>query len=734
MSGMRPRLTRCAGRLAAGVLLLVSAGTPLRADDGYELWLRYVLVSDAARLAQYRSAITQIVVEGDSPTLDLVRDELTRGLGGLLGRELPTSARSVHAGAVIVGTRASSPLVAALPLAAQLRAVGREGFLIRAMRVRGKPAIVIAGNSDVGVLYGAFALLRQLQTQRPLKGLAITSAPRVQLRMLDHWDNLDRSVDRGYAGGSIWSWAELPGTVSSRYADYARANASLGINAVVVTGPNVNARVLTPEYLRKAGAIADALRPFGIRIFLTARFGAPIEIGGLATADPLDPVVRQWWRHKVDEVYAAIPDFGGFLVQGNAEGQPGPETYRRTHADGANLLADALVPHGGLVLWRAYISSDRTSPDRVREIYDELVPLDGDFRRNVMVQLKNGPLDFQPREPFNPVLGAMPRTPLLLEFQLTKEYLGNDTHLVYLGTLMEEVLHADTFRKGKGSTVARVVDGSLHGSARSGMAGVANIGSDRNWTGSIFDQANWYAFGRLAWDPTLSSGVVAEDWVRSTLSNDSTVVATVRAMMMASREAAVSYMTPLGLTSMTAASNHYGPAPWVTNGRPDWTPAYYHRADATGIGFDRTATGSNAVEQYAEPIRARYGNRESVPDSLLLWFHHVGWRERLSTGRTVWDELVSRYYAGVDSVHAMQRAWSTLAGKIDEERFRQVQGALAIQEREARWWRDASLRYFQTQSRLPIPSHYEQPARPLDFYMRLRCPADPRRPRCDAVR
>jgi alpha-glucuronidase len=734
MSGMHHRLTRCAGRLAAGALLLVCAAGPLRADDGYDLWLRYVPVSDAGRLAQYRAAIARIVVQGDSPSLDAVRDELTKGLSGLLDRAVSADSRALRGGAVIAGTRSSSPIIAGLPLAADLRAVGREGYLVRAMMVRGKPAIVVAGNSDVGVLYGAFALLRHLQTQRPLKRLAIASAPRIQLRMLDHWDNLDRSVDRGYAGGSIWNWAELPGTVSPRYRDYARANAALGINAVVVTGPNVNARVLTPEYLRKASALADELRPYGIRIFLTARFGAPIEIGGLATADPLDPVVRQWWRHKVDEVYAVIPDFGGFLVQGNAEGQPGPDTYGRTHADGANLLADAVVPHGGVVIWRAYISGDRTSADRVREIYDELVPLDGDFRRNVMVQVKNGPLDFQPREPFNPVLGAMPRTPLVLELQLTKEYLGNDTHLVYLGPLMEEVLRADTFRKGKGSTVARVVDGSLHGAARSGIAGVANIGTDRNWTGSIFDQANWYAFGRFAWDPTLSSRAVAEEWVRTTLSNDSAVVATVPSMMMASREAAVSYMTPLGLTSMTAASNHYGPAPWVTNGRPDWTPAYYHRADATGIGFDRTATGSNAIDQYAEPVRARYANRATVPDSLLLWFHHVGWRERLATGRTVWDELVSRYYAGVDSVRAMQRAWNSLAGKIDDDRFRQVQGSLVIQEREARWWRDASLRYFQTRSRLPIPSQYEQPARPLEFYMRLRCPADPRRPRCDALR
>jgi alpha-glucuronidase len=720
-------------RVALALVLLAFAGAPLRADDGYDLWLRYSAIG-GPMLADYRTAISHLVVEGDSPTLGAARDELALALRGLLDRNVPVEPRPLRAGAVIVGTRASSPIIAALPLAAELRAVGRDGYLIRAMTVRGKPAIVVAANTDIGVLYGAFALLRELQTRHSLKRLALGSAPRVQLRMLDHWDNLDRTVERGYAGGSIWEWNQLPGTVSPRYRDYARANAALGINGVVLTNVNANARALTPEYLRKAAALADVLRPYGIRVYLTARFGAPIEIGGLKTADPLDPVVRQWWRHKTDEVYAVIPDFGGYLVQGNAEGQPGPEDYGRTHADGANLLADAIVSHGGVVIWRAYMSGDRTPPDRVREIYDEFVPLDGSFRRNVMVQVKNGPLDFQPREPFNPILGAMPRTPLLLELQLTKEYLGNDAHLVYLGPLFQETLRADTYRKGKGSTVARVVDGSLDAYARTGIAGVANVGTDRNWTGSTFNQANWYAFGRLAWDPTLSARSVAEEWVRITFSNDSAVVATVRDLMMTSREAVVSYMTPLGLTNMTAAGNHYGPAPWMNNGRPDWTPMYYHRADADGLGFDRTDEGSNAVEQYAEPVRARYAKRATVPDSLLLWFHHVGWRERISTGRTLWDELVHRYSAGVDSVRAMQRAWGTIEGKIDDERFREVQTDLAIQEREARWWRDASLSYFQTLSRLPIPPQYEQPAHPLDFYMRIRCPADPRRPRCDAVR
>ncbi|MCY7378470.1 MAG: hypothetical protein LH467_03910 [Gemmatimonadaceae bacterium] len=731
---MRQLLVRVGHRATLACLLLGCASSALRADDGDDLWLSYGTISDPARRAEYLASISQLVVEGESATLVVARAELVRGLSGLLGRPLTTDGRPLRAGAIVAGTRASSPLIASLPLTASLRGVGREGYLIRRMRVRGTMATVIAANSDVGVLYGAFALLREIQTQRSLRRVELTSAPRVPLRMLDHWDNLDRSVDRGYAGASIWEWNQLPAVVSPRYRDYARANASLGINGTVLTAPNTNARALAPDFLRKTAAIAAVLRPYGIRVYLTARFSAPIEIGGLRTADPLDPVVRQWWRHKADEVYAAIPDFGGFLVQGNANGQPGPHTYGRTHADGANLLADALVSRGGIVIWRAYVASDRTPPDRVRDLYDELTPLDGAFRRNVLLQVKNGPLDFQPREPFNPLFGAMPRTPLLLELQLTKEYLGTDTHVVFLGPLIEEVLRADTHRTGPGSTVSRVLDGTVHPGVRSGLAGVANIGNDRNWTGGIINQANWYAFGRMAWDPTLSASRVAEEWVRTTISNDSGVVATVRDMLMQSREAVVNYMTPLGLSSMTSAPNHYGPAPWVKDGRPDWTPVYYHRADAQGIGFDRTTEGSDAVAQYAVPVMDRYGSRETVPDSLLLWFHRVEWRERLASGRTVWEELAYRYNAGVDSVRAMQRSWRAVQGHIDAERYAQVLTALAIQEREARWWRDASLLYFQSLNGLVIPARYERPALTLEQYLRIRCPADPRRPRCDVVR
>ncbi|HMA22452.1 MAG TPA: alpha-glucuronidase family glycosyl hydrolase, partial [Gemmatimonadaceae bacterium] len=487
-----------------------------------------------------------------------------------------------------------------LPLARDLARLGDEGYLVRATTVQGKHVIVVAGNSDVGALYGAFRLLRQVQTNGSLAHVMIEDRPRIALRLLDHWDNLDRTVERGYAGKSLWEWARLPDSVSPRYRDYARANASLGINGTVLTNVNANAKVLTPEYLAKVAALANVFRPYGIRIYLTARFSAPIEIGGLKTADPLDSAVRAWWKAKADEIYRDVPDFGGFLVKANSEGQPGPQDYKRTHADGANMLADAVAPHGGVVMWRAFVYSNEVPADRVKQAYDEFKPLDGSFHDNVLVQVKNGPLDFQPREPFHPLFGAMPKTPLMAEFQITKEYLGQDTHLVYLGRLLEEVLRSDTYARGKGSTVARVIDGSLDGHRLTAIAGVSNIGTDRDWTGSQFNQANWYAFGRLAWDPTASSRAIADDWIRMTFSNDPRVVSRIEHMLLVSREAVVNYMTPLGLAHIMATGHHYGPGPWADGGRPDWTPSYYHRADTLGLGFDRTAAGrgSNAVAQY----------------------------------------------------------------------------------------------------------------------------------------
>ena len=728
-----PRRRAVLPALLLGPVLLGSACARRAPESGYELWLRYHRIADKARLHEDRAAIAQLVVPGASPTLAAARAELVRGVGGLLGAAVPVAPEVSRDGAVLAGTPASSPLIAALPLADALARAGDEGYVLRAMPVGGRRAVVIAANQDVGVLYGAFALLRLLETQSPLGGLDVVSAPTIRLRMLDHWDNLNRTVERGYAGASLWAWDSLPDHVNPRYTDYARADASIGINGAVLNNVNADARILTPAYLVKVAALANVFRPYGIRVFLPVRFSAPIEIGGLKTADPLDRWVAAWWRAEADSIYRFVPDFGGFLVKANSEGQPGPQDYRRTHADGANVLADALAPHGGVVIWRAFVYTYVPGSDRVKQAYSEFVPLDGKFRANVLIQVKNGPLDFQPREPFHPLFGAMPRTPLMPELQLTKEYLGQDTHLAYLGTMWQEVLGADTYAKGPGSTVARVVDGSLFGYPMTGIAGVANVGTDSNWCGSIFNQANWYAFGRLAWDPTLSAAAISDEWIRQTFSNDAAVVRPVRAMMLASREAVVNYMTPLGLAHQMARGHHYGPAPWDTGMRPDWTPVYYNRADSTGLGFDRTSTGSDAVSQYFPPLRLEFAGLDSCPLQFLLWFHHVGWTQRLSTGRTLWVELLRHYQMGIDTARWMKRTWETLRDRVDAERFDSVRTYLRIQAAEARWWRDASVLYWQRFSRLPIPAGYEQPLHALAFYEQLRCPADPRKPRCPAI-
>src|SRR5690242_4289242 len=656
--------------------------TVTRAEPGYELWLRYRLVVNAEQL---RESLGAILVDGKSWTLHVAGGELLRGLSAMVGRQrLLTSEMQPNVG-LVVGTYEGSATVRSLVRRDDVSGVGDEGFVIRRPLFAGRRVTVIAANSDVGALYGSFALLRGLQMGRSLDALVTASAPRIHRRVLDHWDNLDGTVERGYAGRSLWNWSQLP-AVSQRYRDYARANASIGINGTVLTNVNANAKVLTPAYLAKVAALADLFRMYGITVYLTARFSAPIELGGLKTADPLDPAVRAWWKTKVDDIYAAVPDFGGFLVKANSEGQPGPQDYHRTHADGANMLAEALAPHGGFVMWRAFVYSNETPTDRAKQAYDEFVPLDGKFADNVLVQVKNGPVDFQPREPFHPLFGAMPKTPLMMEFQITKEYLGFATHLVYLGTLFEEALEADTRVKGKGSTVAKILDGELQGYRLTGMAGVANIGSDRNWSGSQFDQANWYAFGRFAWNPEASARDIAEDWTRMTFGNDPQLVGPVVDMMMGSREAAVDYMTPLGLAHLMGTGHHYGPAPWVNDlGRADWNPTYYHRADAYGIGFDRGPKGSDAIAQYQKDVAAIFGDRKKVPESLLLWFHHVPWDYKMKSGRSLWDELVIHYSHGVDEVGRMRATWDSLKPFVDTERHAQVAAYLAIQQQEARW-------------------------------------------------
>jgi len=712
----------CCCTLAAA-LLCTRAG--VRAEDGYRLWLRYDRVSDAQQLRTYQSAIMAVNFEGDSPTLKVAREELRRGLTGLLGKSPLFVPQIAKDGVLIAGTPQSSAAIVALPLRDRLQAAGQEGYVIVTTSLHNKKCLAIAANTDTGVLYGVFHFLRLLQTRQNIDALAVTSVPRIKLRLLNHWDNLEGSVERGYAGASLWDWSTLPEYLAPRYQDYARSNASLGINGTVLTNVNANALVLTPRYLEKIAALASVFRPYALKVYLTARFSAPVEIGGLPTADPLDAQVRAWWRNKVDEIYRYIPDFGGFLVKANSEGQPGPQNYGRTHTQGANMLAEAVAPHGGVVMWRAFVYDNKVPEDRAKQAYNEFKPLDSQFEKNVLIQVKNGPIDFQPREPFHPMFGALPHTPLMMEFQITQEYLGFATHLVYLAPLYQEVLEADTYARGQGSTVAQVIDGTLDQHDLSGIAGVSNIGSDRNWCGHPFAQANWYAFGRLAWDHTQTPEAIAEDWLRMTFTNEARFLATVKPMMLASRESAVNYMTPLGLHHLMGWSHHYGPAPWINQGRADWTAVYYHRADSAGLGFDRSATGSNAVSQYFSPLREQFDQLATCPEKYLLWFHHVPWTYQMHSGRTLWQELCMRYYSGVDSVRAMRKVWNTLAGLIDEERFQHVQALLEIQENEAAWWRNACLLYFQTFSKMEIPETSEQPDKTLEYYMQLKFPYAP---------
>jgi alpha-glucuronidase len=702
-------------------LLLFGAAGAAVAEDGHELWLRYRPLPAPQQRALQRSVTGLWVVAPESPLLQSAVSELERALPLISGRPLRRLPR-LEAGALVL-CLGSSPLVAGLGM--QLASLGDEGYLLRHLRLQGKPVSLVVANTPRGLLYGSFALLARLQQAMPPTSLDEASAPRIQLRMLDHWDNLDGHVERGYAGASLWDWWKLPEVLDPLYRDYARANASIGINAAVLNNVNAVADILRPGYIDKTRALAGVLRPWGVRVFLAVRFSSPIELGGLRTADPLDPAVRAWWKAKAEEIYAAIPDFGGFLVKANSEGQPGPADYGRSHADGANMIAEALRPHGGIVLWRAFVYSERDATDRAMQAYRQLQPLDGAFAPNVVLQVKNGPVDFQPREPFHPLFGAMPRTTLGLELQVTKEYLGFATHLAYLGPLYQEVLRAETGQPGAGS-VARVVEGDSR--RISAMAGVANTGRDRNWTGSQFDQANWYVFGRMAWNPEADSGDIAREWVRRTFGATPDAERAIVAMMMESREAVVDYMTPLGLAHLMGTGHHFGPAPWVADlARPEWNPVYYHRADVDGIGFDRTASGSNALSQYAAPVAARFADPARTPLEYLLWFHHVPWRTALSTGRTLWEEMLHRYDRGVARVSSWQQQWAALAGQIDAGRHDQVAAMLAVQAREARWWRDASIAYWQHINQLPLPAGVSPPEHSLGYYQSLQFPNAPGR-------
>ena len=568
-----------------------------------------------------------------------------------------------------------------------------------AIKSVGEKTVITAAN-DAGLLYGAFHLLRLQQTGQTTTGLDIREQPAYNLRILNHWDNPNGTIERGFAGRSIFLNPD-----PERMKQYARANASIGINGAVLNNVNAKPEALTTENLQKVKVIADQLRPYGIRVYLSINFASPIKVGGLKTADPLNADVISWWKDKVNEIYKMVPDFGGFLVKANSEGEPGPQDFGRTHADGANMLGKVLKPHKGIVMWRAFVYKPQ-SRDRANQACEEFVPLDGQFADNVIIQIKNGPVDFQPREPYNPLFTSLQKTPMMVEFQITQEYLGAANHLVYLAPMWKEFF------------------GWVKPTSLKAMAGVANIGDDTNWCGHHFAQSNWYAFGRLAWNPNLTSEQIAEEWLVQTFDMKAEAYSSLLKMMLDSREACVSYMMPLGIHHIFAGTHHYGPAPWYSPKglRADWTPPYYHRADSIGLGFDRTLTGSANVKQYPDELCRLYNDINTCPENLLAWFHHVPWDHKMKSGRTFWDELCHKYDEGVHEARCFLTIWDAMQPYVDRQRFDEVLRKLRIQARDAEWWRDACLLYFQTFSHRPIPQDVEHPVHNLDEMMQFVIP------------
>lgn len=674
-------------------IVLVLAALNLHAENGHSLWLR-----------AKNSGTVNVVCAKNSPTLAIAKQELEQGWLGQNGAKIVLTVKND-------------------------KAIKGDGFKLSENEVQ--------ANTESGVLYGVYELLRRQQTGQTIIPNEINN-PSYQRRVLNHWDNLDGTVERGYAGLSIfWHDVEKGYAVTDKdralWKEYARANASVGINGAVLNNVNSSKLMLTTECLAKVKAIAEVLRPYGIKTYLSVKFSSPSLIGGLKTSDPLNPEVIKWWKDKVTEVYKIIPDFGGFLIKANSEGEPGPQDFGRTHADGANMLADAVKPYGGIIMWRAFVY-EANSKDRAAQAYKEFMPLDGQFRDNVIIQVKNGPVDFQPREPFTPLFGALKKTSVMPEVQITQEYLGHSEQLVFLSTTWEEFLKSDTYQEGNGSTVARTTDGSIFPQKYTAIAGVANIGLDNNWCGHHFAQANWYAFGRLAWNNQLTSEKIADEWLKLTFSAKDEKATTnaadwqknflepVKQLMLESRETTVNYSMPLGLHHIFAGLNntHYGPGPWFgpKGIRIDWTAAYYHKADSLGIGFDRTSKGTNAVSQYHEPLKSQFENVASCPEIYLLWFHHLPWDYKMKNGRILWDELCYTYDKGVNEVRQFQKTWDKVQPYVDAQRFSEVQSKLRRQSRDALVWKDGCLLYFQQFSKRPIPFDIERPVYDLEYMLK----------------
>lgn len=667
--------------IAAAVALFLCFSQSAYGDTGYELWLNYKPVTNQKLVRSYTDYCKKIRFAG-SRYDKAISEELTLALDKMLG--IPVSEAGGKDATLVMKK-------------ARRKKLGNEGYSIRSRKGR----IVIEANGDAGLLYGTYHLIRLMQCGEPLDGVNITEVPKIDLRHLNHWDNLNGSIERGYAGRSLWKWDELPGTLDPRYKDYARANASIGINGTVLNNVNASSKILDRAYLEKIAALADILRDYNIKVYLSANFAAPMRVsstpndakrgggvGQLDTADPFDPEVQRWWKAKADEIYELIPDFGGFLVKANSEGMPGPQDYKRTHADGANMLAKALEPHGGIVMWRTFVYNDTSvDPDRVKRAYKEFKPLDGLFADNVILQTKNGPLDFHPSEPVLPLFGGMRNTPLQPELQITQEYLGQSTYLVYLVPMWRKFFDFDTFCEGRGSTVAGIAEGKVYKQKFTAIAGVANTGDDENWTGHHFAQANWYAFGRLAWNPGADTRRITREWIGSTWTTDEKAIETIEKMMMPAWESFVASQSPYGLGFTTRSQDHFT-AGFASRVNKEW------KVNGTGIGSDRTTAGTDYVSQYFEPNRSMFNDINSCPELLLLTFHFAPWDHIMKSGVT----LKTAFFTGLTKTMQLNARnkglWFRVKDAIDPERYEDVVKSLDKEAKEAREFYESADSFF----------------------------------------
>lgn len=672
-------------RICFAIIAFLCGGSLVHAENGYELWLRYRFEENAVRRNEYMQYCGGGIAAPEALKDGAAHAELKRALPVILGKAF--QANNARVGCIYLGGRDDHPAIASLIGGDELAGVGDEGFVVRTGSWEGRPATVIAANTTQGVLYGTFSLLRALQLGEPLEGMHLADAPKLRHRLANHWDNPVRgSIERGYGGKSIFNWGELPKRIDSRLHDWARLLAAMGLNGVAVNNVNTAKnglegwRLLTPEYLPKLSALAGVLRPCGVKLYISVNFFSPMIVGSLDTADPLDPGVRGWWQAKAAEIYRTIPDFGGFLVKADSEGEPGPLKYKRTHAEGANMLAEALAPHGGYVYWRAFVYNARG--DRTPQAYNQFKPLDGRFDKNVFLQVKNGPVDFQVREPISTLFGAMPRTALAGEFQITQEYTGQDKHVCFLAQMWSDVLRFP-LKGEKNDMCMWATTGAI--------AGVMNINDSPNWTGHLLAQANTYAFGRLAWNPDASPDAIASDWTRLTFGRDPVVEKTVVSILRDSWPAYENYTTPFGIGMLSDRNKHFSPDP---DGRGS-----VHNADSKGMGTNRNvAKGSGYAGQFSEPWRSRYEKPESCPEELLLFFHHLPYTYKLKDGATLIQAFYDRHNEGVAAARDFLRRWETLRGRIDKERYQQVRKKLSEQIGYAEEWQRSINDYFQKRS------------------------------------